>query len=61
MALACSHAYIPHTTSDSMAETIRLNPTKFTLTAVEGEQDPTKATDRAIMMVLEKITASSTT
>jgi len=59
MALACSHAYIPHTTSDSMAETIRSNPDKFSLTAVDGEQDPTKATDRAMMMVLERILAAN--
>lgn len=59
MALACSHAYIPHTTSDSMAETIRSNPAKFSLTAGEGERDPTKATDRAMTLVLERILSSA--
>ena len=57
MAMACSHAYIPSTTAASMAATVRENPEKFTLTSAEDEVDPTKATNRALTMVLERIMA----
>ena len=56
MAMACAHAYIPSTTSASMAETIRANSEKFSLTSAEDDIDPTKATERALFMVLRRIT-----
>jgi hypothetical protein len=61
MALACLHAYIPHITSDSMLDTIRTHPTKFTLTATLSENDDgddgTKATEKALSLVLERLGA----
>lgn len=54
MALACLHAYIPLITSKSMADTIRSNPNHFTV-AIDKENDGddhTKATERALSLVL---------
>ena len=61
MAMACSHAYIPRATASSMAATVQENPGTFTLTVAQGEVDPTKATNRALTMVLERILASRRT
>jgi hypothetical protein len=53
MALACLHAYIPATSSESMVEVIRDNKSKFTVTA--SEDDSTKATEKALYLILERI------
>jgi len=56
MALACLHAYIPMTSSDSMVNVIRAHKTKFTVTASEDDGiDSTKATEKALTLVLERI------
>jgi len=55
MALACLHAYIPTTSSESMDDVIRDHKMKFTVTASEDDADPTKATERALTLILERI------
>jgi hypothetical protein len=54
MALECLHAYIPHVTSHSMAEAVRLHPGKFTVTS-NGDGINTDATEKALHYVLEKV------
>ena len=56
MALACSHAYIPDVSSDSMAEMIRKHPDQLTVTGGPGrELEGTHATEKALELVLERI------
>lgn len=53
MALACSQAHVPAKTSNSMAETMRNNPTKFTQTCEQGITS-TAATEAALDLIVEK-------
>ena len=55
MALACTHAYIPALTSESMEETIRRNPTKFTQTCQQGTITSTFATDAALQLIYDEV------
>ncbi|KAL3907718.1 MAG: hypothetical protein SGILL_008759 [Bacillariaceae sp.] len=60
MAMACSQAYIPALTSDSMVATIRGNPTKFTQTYKEDKVTSTDATDAALQLIYERVMKAST-
>lgn len=53
MALACSHAFVPAATSESMAETLRNNPTKFTQTFEQGITS-TAATEVALQLIYDR-------
>ena len=53
MALACSHAYIPALTSESMVECIKNNPSKLTQTVQPGLVEETLATEAALQLISE--------
>lgn len=53
MALACSHAYIPALTSESMVECIKNNPDKLTQTVQPGLVEETLATEAALKLISE--------
>jgi hypothetical protein len=55
MALACLHAYIPRITSTSMQDSVRTHADKFTVTQDVGDDDDTKATERALSLVLDRV------
>ena len=56
MALACSHAFIPALSSESMQQVIENNPDKFTMTFSPGVEE-TVATEAALQFVVDKATA----
>ena len=58
MALACSHAYIPALTSDTIEDTIRKNPTKFTQTFQQDVVTSTLATDAALQLIYDGVSDS---
>jgi hypothetical protein len=55
MALACLHAYIPHISSTSMQDSVRMHADKFTVTQDVSDNDDTKATERALSIVLDRV------
>ena len=55
MALACSHAYIPALSLDTMEETIQQNPKQFTKTFLQGVVEGTFATEAALRLVYERV------
>ena len=56
MALACSHAFIPSISSDSMMATIKEHPSKFTVTSNEGTEG-VRASEAALGLILQRIEA----
>lgn len=52
MALACSHAFVPAYSSESMRETIQANSAKFT-TTFSPDVSETAATEAALDLILE--------
>lgn len=56
MAMACTHAFVPGISSESMARIVQANPSKITATGgVGGLQEGTSATERALASVQELI------
>jgi hypothetical protein len=56
MALACSHAYIPEVSSQSMMKVIKENPEHFTQTGGEGtELKGPEASEMALQKALDMI------
>lgn len=56
MALACSLAYIPEISSESMKRVIEMNPDHFTQTGGEGvELSGTDSTEAALLLIQSKL------
>jgi hypothetical protein len=60
MALACSHAYIPSLSSESMSDAIKANPTKFT-TLFGIDVKETSATESALDLILSQVAHNAPT